>query len=428
VDIKKVSRELGIRYVLEGSVRKAGEKVRINAQLIDAKTGGHLWAERYDGQIDDVFKLQDSVTKKIVSALAVKLTEHEHEQLETKDTDSIEAYDEFLKAWSHFLRFTPVDFSKAISHFEKAIELDPNYGRAYAGLARVYERSSVYVWNVQMGLGYMQIRMKARQYLEMAMKKGPTSLAHQVAAQFYLFRHQNEEALVQAQSALTLNPNDPSCYSVMGLALMYAGRLKEAVDFIERGMRLDPQNPALYLYISGQIHIFMGKYERAISLIERALRHNPSADMWRESLAVAYAHLGREKEANENIEALPYPCNTGDQMLFRPHKNIQFAELFLDGLLKAGCTKGPDGYHVLFESNKLNGKEIRELLSDPNVSISGIYSVDTEPWIEGDVLCYQGSGSQICGPIFRNPLDKSNIIQEYLYINDIWIYPFYIVG
>jgi TolB-like protein len=111
VDVKKVSRDLGIRYVLEGSIRKVGDKVRINAQLIDATTGGHLWAERYDGQIDDIFSLQDKITQKIVSALAIKLTSGEQENIASKGTDNIEAYDTFLKGWQHYLRGTPEDFA-----------------------------------------------------------------------------------------------------------------------------------------------------------------------------------------------------------------------------------------------------------------------------------------------------------------------------
>ena len=138
VDVKKVSEELGIRYVLEGSVRRVKDKVRINAQLIDATTGGHLWAERYDGQIDDIFSLQDKITQKIVAALAVKLTIGEKQAFASKETDNIEAYDAFLKGWEHLHRITPDDFEKALSYLRIAIELDPSYSRAHAALAFLY--------------------------------------------------------------------------------------------------------------------------------------------------------------------------------------------------------------------------------------------------------------------------------------------------
>ena len=138
VKVKQVAEELGVRYVLEGSVRRAGDEVRINAQLIDALTGHHLWAERYDGKMDRIFALQDQINQKIVSALAVKLTGGEKELVVQRGTDNVAAYDEFLRGWGYYLRLTPEDFAKAASSFRKAIELDPNYGRAYAALALVY--------------------------------------------------------------------------------------------------------------------------------------------------------------------------------------------------------------------------------------------------------------------------------------------------
>lgn len=130
VKIKQVAEELGVRYVLEGSVRRAGNLVRINAQLIDATTGHHLWAKRYDGKMGDVFALQDKITRKIVTALAVKLTVAEQEPVARKETDNIEAYDAFLKGWEHCRRLNPDDSAKAVSYFKKAIELEPDYGRA----------------------------------------------------------------------------------------------------------------------------------------------------------------------------------------------------------------------------------------------------------------------------------------------------------
>jgi TolB-like protein/class 3 adenylate cyclase len=142
VDVKKVSRELGVRYVLEGSVRKAGGQVRINANLIDATTAGHLWSERYDGELSDVFALQDKITQKIVTALAVQLTSSEQEQITKKETEKITAYDSFLKARAHYFRHTPEDFAKALSYFENTIETDPNYRRAYFFMALIYSKAS----------------------------------------------------------------------------------------------------------------------------------------------------------------------------------------------------------------------------------------------------------------------------------------------
>ena len=152
VDLRQVGRELGVRYVLEGSVRRAGDQVRINVQLVDAATGGHQWAERYDGSLADIFALQDKVTKAVVAALAVQLTPSEQVAIGKHDTKVPEAYDAFLRGWEHYQRTTPQDFAKAIPYFERAIELDPDYGRAHAALAMVYFRSYDQRWASSLGM------------------------------------------------------------------------------------------------------------------------------------------------------------------------------------------------------------------------------------------------------------------------------------
>jgi len=153
IKVRQVAEELGVRYVLEGSVRKVQSTVRINAQLIDATTGGHLWAERYDEQMNNIFSLQDKLTQKIVETLAVKLTIKEMQVIPKKETENLEAYLTFLKGWQQYRRFNPEAFSEAISLFEKAIELDPNYWHAYAALAKVYlEAYQRAEWHKHLGL------------------------------------------------------------------------------------------------------------------------------------------------------------------------------------------------------------------------------------------------------------------------------------
>jgi TolB-like protein len=261
VKIRQVAEELGVRYVLEGSVRRAADRVRINTQLIDAMSGGHLWAERYDGQIGDIFALQDKITRKIVAALAVKLNPGEQEFVVRKETKNILAYDAFLKGWEHYRRFTPDDFAKAYSHFKKALDLDPDYGRAHAALAQTYWRGLELGWRWQMGLGvgWSEGRVMSRKHLQTAMNYS-TSLAHQVA------------------SAMT-------------------GRPEEAVEFAKTAMRLDPHYAAPNLFLLGLAHFSMGKLEEAVTLFERALAHNPDLRGLSAPLAAAYAHLGRDKEA-----------------------------------------------------------------------------------------------------------------------------------
>ena len=152
IDIREVAKALGVRYVLEGSVRRSVDEVRINAQLIDATTGGHVWADRYDGDLKNIFALQDKVTRHVVTALAVELTKDDRERVARRGTENAQAYDVFLKGWQHYLRQTPEDFRAAIVQFKKAAELDPEYGRAYAALAATYWEASTRYWGLALGI------------------------------------------------------------------------------------------------------------------------------------------------------------------------------------------------------------------------------------------------------------------------------------
>ena len=170
VKVQQVARELGVRYVLEGSVRRSGDKVRINAQLIDATTGHHLWAERYDGYFGDVFSLQDRITAEIVAALSVKLTSDEKEQVARTYTDNASAYDEFLQGRAHYVRRTPGDYAEAVSCFQKAVQLDPNYGEAYAALSLTYWESAHNLWSYNLGVSWAEAHNRAERYLRGAMQ------------------------------------------------------------------------------------------------------------------------------------------------------------------------------------------------------------------------------------------------------------------
>ena len=208
---------------LMSDIRKAGDQVRINAQLIDATTGGHLWAERYDGHMADIFSLQDKITQKIVSALAVRLTSGEKENLASKGTDNLEAYDAFMRGWQHYLRHTPESFAQAISDFGKAVEIDPDFSRAYAALALVYMRASgSKEWYEVLETDYFTLRVKARHFLNIAMKK-PTSLAYRVASSMDLSRRKHDKALQNAEKAIALNPADAESQYVMAEILVFGG-------------------------------------------------------------------------------------------------------------------------------------------------------------------------------------------------------------
>jgi TolB-like protein/class 3 adenylate cyclase/Flp pilus assembly protein TadD len=306
VKIRQVAEELGVRYVLEGSVRRDENMVRINAQLIDATTGGHLWAERYDEQMEKIFSLQDKITQKIVKSLALTLTGSEQKNVASKETDSIEAYDTFMQGWKYYRRFTPDDFVKAVSFFEKAIELDGNYWRAYAALAKVYLHSFArgLSWTLPLGVNKRDAFRRADKYLEIAMNN-PTPLAHQVASPWHILRAEYDEAITAAERAIALDPNDPGSHLAMGLALIYAGRHREAVVSIKRAMRLDPFYGETHgNHVLGTAYFHMEQFEEAATLLEKALKLNPEnfIPLWH--LGAAYGHLGREQEAKAALAKL----------------------------------------------------------------------------------------------------------------------------
>jgi len=340
VKIRQVAEELGVRYVLEGSVRKADNRVRINAQLIDATTGGHLWAERYDGNLGDIFALQDRIREKIVAAIAVKMTAGEQEQIARRYTKSVAAYDAFLQGRAHYVRRTPEDFAKAVQYYEKAIELDPDYGRAYAALALTYWESQHNFWNWSLDVSWYAARFRAERYLQTAMKN-PTALSHQVASKIHVDQHEHEEAIAEAQRAIALDPNDSDSYLAMAYALIFADRPEEALDFVEKAMRLDPYYPAYYLFVLGLAHFALEQFEEAATLSERALKRNPINYVPLIHLAAAYGHLGREQEAAVALAKLnkALPLITMDYMswpfMFR-YKDPVDKDRLLDGLRKAG--------------------------------------------------------------------------------------------
>jgi len=355
VKIRQVAEELGVRYILEGSVRRADNRVRINAQLIDATTGGHLWAERYDGKLGDVLALQDRITGKIVAALAVKLKAGEQEQIARKYTDNVAAYDAFLQGREHYFRYTPHDFAKAARYFEKAIELDPNYGRSYAALALTYWESQHNFWNQSLGLSWWEARLQAERYLQKAMSNA-TSLVYQVASKMHTDLHEHEEAIAKAQRAIALDPNDGNSYLAMAYALIYAGRPEEAFDFVNKAMRLDPHYPAYYLFVLGLAHFSMEQFEAAVNSFERTLKRNPENYVPLLHLAAAYAHIGRGQEAAATIDELNkvlpminLESLNGPYMRFKYKEQVDKDRL-LDGLRKAGLPES--GFDVLLKGGK----------------------------------------------------------------------------
>jgi TolB-like protein/Flp pilus assembly protein TadD len=464
VKISQIAEELGVRYVLEGSVRKAGEQVRINAQLIDATRGHHLWAERYDGRLEDIFALQDKVTRKIVKALALELTPDEQRKIDQKGTGNVAAHDAFLKGWNCYLRFTSEDMVKAVSYFKEALDLDPDYGRAHAALALLYWQGTRYqrliIEGIVKGLnmGWTEARLRACQHLEIAMKN-PTSTAHALQSRRYLRLRLHEKAIAEAEHALALDPNDPTCHAAMAEALIYSGRSQEGIVYARNGMRLDPQNPSEYLLIMGQADFCMGNLKEAVDSIKDAMDRNPELGAGLSYLASSYALLGREQEARAALEIhkkrwtshtdVPYVLS--GMMSFLPFDSRAVSDRFVGGLLKAGFPGEISDYYPTFEENRLTGDEIRTLIFGS--TITGFNIFGAEWWIEhnkngegllrrqymkgveklmtriqDDIGCRQYEklllGISYCWTVFRNPSGSSESKDEYVFMTDIGIEPF----
>jgi len=447
VDVKKVSRELGVRHILEGSVRKVQNQIRINAQLIDATTGGHLWAERYDGKMDDIFALQDKITGKIVTALAVKLIAGEKERVADKGTKNIEAYDVFLKGWGHYLRWTPEDHAKAVSFFQKAVELDPNYGKAYAGLANIFFFSDYRFYRfLDVPMDWTKGKVQARVYLNLAMKN-PTALAHKTKANMNLRLRLHDEAIAEAERAMALDPNDPEMKLCMAEVLVFAGKPKEAIDFAKRAMRQDPRYIGFSLLHLGQAHFCMGQYEKAVTFLERAAKHIPEYKWLYVFLATSYTHLGRVQEARAALQKYynrVTHVKLTDLMYLRFYfKDQEVAERFAQGLLKVGIWKEP-GFYKLFEENRVTAEEIKEVMFGRTRSGFLTYPLEVDVtkdgkstirsgsppdvgriWIDGDMFCFQWNlfydGKTCCCTVFRNPDGTPEKKNEFLDVCDAGI-------
>jgi TolB-like protein/ankyrin repeat protein len=242
VKVRQVAEELGVRYVLEGSVRRVRDQVRINAQLIDATTGGHLWADRYDGSMSDVFSLQDKITRQIVTALTINLT---GSGTTKQPTTSTRAYDLFLQGWAHYQRHSENDSVKAIPLFEAALELDSNYVQAHAALAAVYWEIWENEWAGALNMTLTETMHNAKVHLALAMKE-PSSLAHWVASNILISEGDYQTAAAEAEQIVALDSNNADGYATLANALILAGKPNESAGLIDKAVRLDPYHSPLH--------------------------------------------------------------------------------------------------------------------------------------------------------------------------------------
>jgi adenylate cyclase len=339
VGVRDVCRELGVRYALEGSVRKAANRVRITAQLIDGDSGGHLWAERYDRELHDIFAVQDEVTRSIVSALAVTLTPDERERVPRRHPENLEVYEYFLRGRDKAFLDTPEANIQARALLEKAVELDPQSSLALSHLSRNHVIAHVNRWRESTG-----------QSLELAMGLGERAVAldetsphaYFAVAAAALWMKQHERAVVAAEKCLAIAPNYAEGHAVLGLIFTYSGKPRDAIASLQRAMRLDPHYRDIYLHLLALSHLQLKEFEQGIAALKRRLVRKPESDISRVLLAAIYGHMGRiEESRSEWAEALR--INPDYSLEHRratlPYKDPADFEQILDGLRKAGLAK-----------------------------------------------------------------------------------------
>jgi adenylate cyclase len=295
VKVRDVGRDLGVRYVLEGGVQRAGNRVRVTAQLVDATTGYHIWAERYDREVHDVFVLQDDVTQQIVRALAVKLTAAEQGQMGRAPTGNPEAYDLVLRGQDERRRTTREANLEAHRLFVKAMDLDPQYARAYAGLSWTHLQSWQLLWSTD-----PESLKRARDLAERAISLDDSLVeGHSLLSQIYLWRKEHDRAISEAERAVALGPNNADSYETLAEVLAWAGRPEDSIRFIRQAMRLNPRYPFFYLWTLGHGSYLLRRNADAMEAFNTVKQKNPNFIPAHAYLAVLFAEMGREKEARD---------------------------------------------------------------------------------------------------------------------------------
>ncbi len=336
VKVQQVSRELGVRYVLEGSVRQSAPRIRVTAQLIDATTGHHLWAERYDRELKDVFAVQDEIAQKIVTALEVKLTEGEQARVWRKTTDNVQAWELFSQGVGQYRQGTRESLTQSRLLLEKAIAVDPKFAVAYAALSSVHATEAFFLLSSFPGQSLERAFELAQRAITL-----DDSLAdsYGALAYVYLLRRKHTEAIAAGEHAVALNPGGADVAVLLAGVLQYSGRPEESIGLVKKAMRLSPVYPPWYLGVLSRGYVLMDRYEEALATSER-FRDLVADNAWPYLLmAFAYAGLDRETEARAAMaHAVRLQPNITLESMAKgtPFRNLVDLERHLDRARKAG--------------------------------------------------------------------------------------------
>jgi adenylate cyclase len=380
VKSQQIAEELGVQYILEGSVRREGDQVRVNAQLIDALAGHHIWADRYDSQVENVFSLQDDVIHQITSALAVQLTDAEQAGIGIEETTSSLAYDKYLNGLALLRQGSQEGVQLAIAAFDEAIEIDPGFHRAYAGLAAAHWRVAQSLWLMTMGGGFEQAWESALKNIAKASER-PSALSHSVLAEMLVAQGNHEEAFKEIDKALALAPNDPSIHLAKAKVLNATGRAPEAEAAIRFALRYDPLQPTEYLRELGVAQLHQKKYLETVSTMRRVLQRETDVVADIQTLVSALGHLDQLADVPELIRQYdelavpsyfdPFTAEEsefwwyGDMFSYDP----AYRKHLYDGLVKAGVPHAT--------GNDLDVNLVRDMISRED----GVFFIDDVPRI-----------------------------------------------
>jgi len=338
VKIKQVAEELGVRYVLEGSVRKSEGQVRITAQLIDATTGHHLWSERYDRELKDIFELQDEITMKIVTSLQVKLTEGEQMRIWAKKYKRLDVLLKAMELLSLWRKGTEESIMRAGQVAQEVVDMAPELPVGYRQLGWYHFLLAT------MGRSPQENLKKAYGFALKAISIDESDgISHSLLGGVYIQMRQYEKAIAAGKRAVELDPNGADVHMHLGYALNYAGRPDEAIEYLNKAIRLNPFPPYSYPGAMGRSYFLKGHYEKAITEFKKALQLAPMSPPIHIHLAVTYSLLGQEEEARASaekaLELAPF-ISVSLVAKIAPYKNQADLELILDGMRKAGFPEG----------------------------------------------------------------------------------------
>jgi len=336
VKVQQVAKELGVQYVLEGSVQKSGDRVRITAQLIDAKTGNHIWSENYDRDVKDIFALQDDITMKIITAVQVKLTAGEAARVRAKGTENRQAYDKYMQAQKRLQNFSKEEMHQARKELDEVIALDPDWSSPYAF------QSWTHLWDVwrRWSKSPSQSIQKAEGLgLKAVSLDDENAMAHGVLCHVYLLKRKYDESIAEGRRAVALAPNLAMAYTYLGTVLSFAGESKEAVGFLKTAIRLNPLPDAGPYFQLGFAYRDLGQYNKAIAACKKAINISPNLLIPHIILTSIYSMAGRETEAHAQAkEVLRINPNFSVGLLSKivPYKNKADKDRVMDALRKAG--------------------------------------------------------------------------------------------